>query len=144
MEFCCHSATNTTQSTMLQAFRGWWQMGGRWQQRAATRSPFITKIVKLHTPRSPFTVQKLFTASKTPFSCAENGVFQWRKRYRVAQSCLWRCCHPLRSRSPPFRGGVRGGALLPPATHLPPPSICLIYSGLSTIGGRVAAKRVKN
>ena len=57
----------------------------------------------------------------------------------------------MRSRPPPFRGGVGGGAvgggavgaLLPLSHHLPPPLLPLCTKGFSGVGGRVAAKTEK-
>ena len=50
----------------------------------------------------------------------------------------------MRSRSPPFWGGVVGGALLPLSHHLPPPLLPLCTKGFCGVGGRVAAKTEKN
>ena len=91
----------------------------------------------------------------TPFSTLENSVFSARKRCFHCGEQFW--CHlmslrtvpppPARSRSPPYRGGVGGGAgLVWPCCHLPP---CCHHRYMPEpqrfrkAGGRVAAKTEK-
>ena len=75
----------------------------------------------------------------------ESTVFLRRKRCFPMEKTIFLSCAAMLSVVPLLMvlRTTLFSALLPPATYLPPPSKCLIYSGLSGVGGRVAANRIK-
>ena len=92
-----------------------------------------------------FCTQKPIHSALKSVHSMENTVFLRRKRCFPMEKTIFLSCVAMLShcRSWSFLRTTLFSALLPPATHLPPPSKYFIYSGLSGVGGRVAANWIE-